>query len=184
MTLNDNEINEINQQFLLLLYQQANGDPAVQVSMYDIGEALGLDRSSSCRVAEELIALQLVDIRTLSGGIGISADGVEKIRAAFGDNSAAGDIIDQLGSERILDPSCSQAVVQVLDQLKAQAGNLGLAFEKLGELMADLETVDAQLGSPRPKTVIVKECLRSIKETVEGRAQGSSLAKINRLLGE
>jgi hypothetical protein len=39
--------------------------------MYDVGEGLGMDRDTSSRVAETLIGLQLVEIRTLSGGIGI-----------------------------------------------------------------------------------------------------------------
>ena len=184
MPFDDNGVDETGQQFLLNLYQQVNGDPAIQVSMYDIGEALGLDRPSASRVAEELIALQLVEIKTLSGGIGISADGVEGIQEAFGAQPADGDKIEQLGSDRVLDKNRCQTVSQVMEQLKAQAGSLGLEFEKLGELMADLKTVDAQLGSPRPKTTIVKECLRSIKDTVEGRADGGSLIKISGLLGE
>ena len=61
---------------------------------------------------------------------------------------------------------------------------MGLEFEKLAELMADLKSIDAQLDSPRPKTAIVKECLRSIKETLEGRVQEDGLAEISGLLGE
>ena len=69
MSLDD--IDDRGREFLLQIYQETNGDPAVQVSMYDIGEQLGLARESASRVAEDLIACQLVEIRTLSGGIGI-----------------------------------------------------------------------------------------------------------------
>ncbi len=50
--------------------------------------------------------------------------------------------------------------------------------------MADLKTIDVQLGSSRPKTAIIRECLRSIKETLEGLANGGSLVKVRGLLGE
>lgn len=184
MTINDNEINETGQQFLLHLYQQVNGDPAVHVSMYDIGEALGLDRPSASRVAEELIALQLVEIKTLSGGIGISTDGVEEIRDSFGDQSAAGDKIDQLGSDPVLDKNRCQAVSQVTDDLKGKAGKLGLDFDALSELMADVKTLEAQLGSSRPKTAIIIECLRSLRDVAQTADDSDNLLKIRALLGE
>jgi hypothetical protein len=63
-------------------------------------------------------------------------------------------------------------------------GNLGLDFEGLSELMADLKTIDAQLGSSRPKSAIIRECLGSLKETLEGLAESESLVKIRGLLGE
>ena len=178
------EIDDTGRQFLLQLYQQTNGDLTVQASMYDLGEELGLDRDASSRVAEQLIALQLVEIVTLAGSIAISADGLKEIQVSFGAQTAAGETVTQLGSQPVLDQTRSQAVVQVADQIKAQAGNMGLEFEKLAVLMADLKSIDAQLDSPHPKTAIVKECLRSIKETLEGRGRDDSLAKISGLLGE
>ena len=178
------EIDETGRQFLLQLYQQTNGDATVQASMYDLGEELGLDRDAASRVAEQLIALQLVEIVTLAGGIAISADGLNEVQASFGVRTDSGEKVAQLGSERVLDQTRIRAVTHVLDQLKAQVGNLGLDFEKLAELMADLKTIDAQMDSPCPKTAIIKECLRSIKESLDGQARSDSVAKISELLGE
>ena len=178
------EIDETGRQFLLQLYQHTNGDPTIQVSMYDLGEELGLDRNASSRVAEQLIALQLVEIVTLAGGIAISNDGLKEIQASFGDQTVAGETVAQLGDEPVLDQTRSQAVEQVTEQLKAQAGNMGLEFEKLAELMADLKTIDAQLGSPRPKTAIIKECLRSLTGLSGIPGSEDCLAKIRALLGE
>ena len=178
------EIDEIGRQFLLQLYRQTSGDSTVQASMYDLGEELGLDRDASSRVAEQLIALQLVEIVTLAGGIAISADGLKEVQTSFGAQTVSAETVAQLGSERALNQTRVRAVTHVMDQLKAQAGNLGLDFDKLAELMADLKTIDAQLDSPCPKTDIIRECLRSIKESLEGRAQSDSLATISELLGE
>ncbi len=74
--MNSDEIDISGQQFLIQLFEQTKGDSTVQVSMYDIGDQLGLDRDIASTVAQELIGSMLVEIRTLSGGIGISADGI------------------------------------------------------------------------------------------------------------
>ena len=41
------ELDEGGQQFLIQLFEQTGGDSSVQVSMYDIGEGVGLDRDHS-----------------------------------------------------------------------------------------------------------------------------------------
>jgi len=61
--------------FLDELYRQTQGDPSIMVSMYEIGEALGLDRNASLRTAEDLLGTGLAEIKTLNGGIGITAQG-------------------------------------------------------------------------------------------------------------
>ena len=71
-----NDIKENLPLFIVELYHRTQGDASVKVSMFDIGESLGLDRKLSLRTAEELIGTGLVEIKTLSGGIGITADGV------------------------------------------------------------------------------------------------------------
>jgi hypothetical protein len=83
-----------------------------------------------------------------------------------------------------MDPVSCRGVEKAAGELKSQAGNLGLNFDGLSELMADLKTIDAQMGSSRPKTAIIRECLRSIKEVLENLADNDSLLKIRDLLGE
>jgi hypothetical protein len=179
-----NEVDETARQFLFQVFQQTDGETSVQVSMYDIGAALGLDRDAALKVAETLIASQMVEIRTLSGGIGISADGVAEIQQLFGDRIAPDDQIIQLGDEPILDKIRCQAVEELIASFKASAGKLGLDFDSLNELMADVKTMDAQLGSARPKADIIRECLRSLKSVLEKSSEHESLAKIRELLGE
>jgi hypothetical protein len=75
--------------FIVELYHRTQGDASVKVSMFDIGESLGLDRKLSLRTAEELIGTGLVEIKTLSGAIGITADGVaeaQQLGASLKDN--------------------------------------------------------------------------------------------------
>lgn len=178
------ELDESSRQYLIQLFEQTNGDAAAQVSMYDVGEGLGMDRDTSGRVAETLIGLQLVEIRTLSGGIGISSEGATEVKGLMGGATPMGESAGKISDQPIMDAQSCQAVQRTADALKVQTGNLGLDFDGLSELMADLKTIDAQLGSSRPKTAIIRECLRSIKEILEILGNSDSLVKVRALLGE
>ena len=182
MTISD--LDESGQQYLIQLFEQTNGDTAAQVSMYDIGEDLGMDHETSAHVAETLIGLQLAEIRTLSGGIGISDEGAAEVKGLMGDLPQSGEISGRLSDQPIMDANGCKAVQHLADALKNQTGSLGLDFDGLSELMADLKSIDAQLGSSRPKTAIIRECLRSIKELLEAQPETESLFKVKGLLGE
>ena len=170
-------------EFLVRLFEQTNGDPSLQSSMYAIGDSLGWERDTASCTAQDLMGLGLVEIRTLSGGIGLSAEGAEAVRGLRGTSSQDSNIT-RLGDTRLMDENTCQAVAQVCDGVKAQAGNLGLDFDTLGELMADIKTIACQLDSSRPKTAIVRECLRSIANVLEGFTDNKSLIEIRSLIGD
>jgi hypothetical protein len=75
-------------------------------------------------------------------------------------------------------------IEHVIASLKVQTGNFGLDFDTLSELMADVKALEAQLGSPCPKSAIIRECLRSLKAVLEKIGERESLPKIRGLLGE
>jgi hypothetical protein len=177
------ELDESGQQFLIQLFEQTRGDTSAQASMYDVGNELGLDRDTSSRVAETLIGLQLVEIRTLSGGIGISAEGADEVKSLMGGAALTDELHRKLTDQPIMDQISSQAVEQAAGELKSKAGILGLDFEGLSELMADLKTIDAQLSSSRPKTAIIRECLHSLQQILGDLADTESLVKVRALLG-
>jgi hypothetical protein len=184
MTMTISELDEAGRQFLIQLFEQTGGDPCAQVSMYDVGEGLGLDRDSSSRTAETLIGLQMAEIRTLSGGIGISTEGASEVKRLTGGATPADDSPNTLTDQPVMDPVSCQGLEQITGELKNQTGTLGLDFDRLSELMADLKTIDAQLGSSRPKTAIIRECLRALKEILEDATEAEVLLKIKALLGE
>ena len=74
------------------------------------------------------------------------------------------------------------SVETVAAALKAGAGGLGLSFDALAEIVADLRTIDAQLFSPRPKTIILRECFNSIRKVLTRANRGEHVAQIDRLL--
>jgi hypothetical protein len=177
------EVDETGRQFLIQLFEQTRGDPSVQVSMYDIGGLMGLDRNAAARVAEGLMGSQLVEIRTLSGGIGISEAGSEMVRDLIGPAATDAGSLSKLGDELLLNTAGRQAVAQVVAEIKDQAGSLGLDFDTLTELTADLKAIDAQLGSPRPKTAIVRQCFISISGVLKAKPNSSLNGRVDGLLG-
>jgi hypothetical protein len=181
-TMTDSELDDLSQQFLTQLFEQTQGDVSIQVSMYDIGGLLGMDRETASRVAQELMGRQLAEIRTLSGGIGISTDGAARIQDLMGPLASSTSGSEQLGDAPVLTSDAQQAVVRVVSELKDQTGSFGLDFDTLGELMADLKTIEAQLDSSRPKTATIRECLRSVLAVVKATQNRQLADRIHRLI--
>lgn len=141
------------------LHRFTDGKAEAQASMYTLGETIGLDRDTSAAAAEDLMAQGLVEIRTLSGAIGMSDQGASLM--TDGNTAGSGDA-QRLGTTSPLDTSQCALVEQVLTRLKFDLGQSGLAFEALSEIIADIRTIEAQLASPKPKTQIVRECFASL----------------------
>ena len=70
--------------YLTELCTKTQGDIGAQVSMYNVGAAIGLEKTEAGMVAEALIVEGLAELRSLSGGIGITAQGVAMIQGAGG----------------------------------------------------------------------------------------------------
>ena len=178
------EIDAAGQQFLIQLYEQTQGDPTAQVSMYDIGDQLGLERDAASSVAQKLIGCMLAEIKSLSGVIGISADGSQMARKLTEPELPTGEEFAALDDSPLLDPTGKQAVEKMVFELKNQAGSLGQDFDTLSELMADLKTIDAQMESSRPKTAIIRECFLSILSVFKNTGDNDTADRIRTLVGK
>jgi len=166
--------------FLLELHRSTEGKTDGQVSMYTIGEALGLDRDASTAAAEDLMAQGLVEIRTLAGAIGLSDQGAELM--ADGQDNGGGDGL-RLGTTSPLTASQCEGVDTFLTQLKSELGRSGLAFEALSEMIADIRTIEIQMTSPNPKTTIIRECFTSMLQTATANRQTEWQRLVEGLLG-
>ncbi len=177
-----NGMNENEQRFLIQLYQRTQGSISAQISMYEIGAELGMDRVQSSRATEALMSLGFAEIRSLSGGISISGDGVrEAEKHVTGPGIEAA---HNLGNKAVIDENSREAVNTVLTNLKKMVPDMGLAFELMEELMADMKTVEAQMMSPRPKTPIVRECFVSVGNMLEKNKKGRELKIVKDLLAD
>lgn len=168
--------------FFEALVEQTLGDPSVTVSMYDLGESFGWERDQASRVAEELIGDGWVEVKTLSGGIALTEEGLAQVKKERGGFEPGG---IRLGTGPVLAETEKTAVDRIVAALKLEAGEKSWNFDVLSEVMADLRTLDAQLLSPQPKAAIIRECLRSLQSVLETSGfRGDSLETIHRMLGD
>lgn len=175
------ELDEKSRAFLNLLAQRSDEDSHHQASMYDIGSDMGLDRDESQQLAEMLMAESFVEIINLSGAIGITRSGLDAL-----DEPTGGDEPSRkaLCTGAIMDESSIKLVEMTTSDIKGRCGNIGLSFDNLTEMIADLKTIDAQLFSPQPKTVIIREALSAIRGILERAGERECSAKIGALLGD
>lgn len=179
-----NTVDENTQAFLIEMYNQSGGDLAAQVSMYDVGQAIGMDRDAASKTAEEVIGLGWVEVKTLNGGIALTDDGLNEA-GRLGCGTAGSDTDEgfKLGNDPVIDEKGAMAIEQAVAFLKTATGEKSWNFNALAELMADLKTIDAQMVSSRPKTAIIRECLLSIRDVLKKSDETTLLNRINQLLG-
>ena len=176
-----NNISKNESNFLIKLYELTQGNPTSQVSMYDVGETIGLERDAALKTAEVLFGFGLAEIKTLSGGIGITEDGLSEAMKSDAYREIAGAVGFRLGDATIIDDVGQESVEQVISGIKSKAGSLGLDYDTLEELLADLKTIDVQLTSSRPKTKIIRECFQSIIDVLQKIDADELVNKIKRL---
>jgi hypothetical protein len=179
--MNQSSLDESGKQFLLQLFKVSNGDVSAKVSMYDIGEALEMDRGQANFITTELVGFDYVEIRTLSGGIGITKQGIDAA-GKLGAEGGKKDAIPRLGNESILDEVIKDACDIMVAIIKSKAPELGLDFDAMAEIMADLKTIDAQLSSPKPKTIIIRESFRSVQSVLKIAGDKEIAARIQELI--
>ena len=175
---NENDIN-----FLMALFDTTQEDGTVQVSMHDVGVAIGLDKEDVTQVGESVIGVGWAEVKTLSGGIGISPDGIEKA-VSLGARlpSADGDKV-RLGKEPVLTDDARSVVESILTALKLDVIHETFDFDTTAEMIADVRTLEMQLMSPKPKTDIVRAGFESMSAILKNAKNDSMLSQINQLLG-
>jgi len=152
--------------FLAKLNTMTIGDPEAQMSMHEVGQALGLDKNEAGQMAETLFMAGYAELKTLSGGIGITAQGLEELGVSPVVSEAASP--DQtLGDKPVLEGPCLETVTRVLDDIKAALPDKGLSYDQLNETMTDIKTIEVQLLSCRPKTSVIREVFRSLGQALD-----------------
>jgi len=169
-------------QFLAELIRCTQGDPQAKISMYEVGAALGLEKTDGGKLAEEVIAEGWAEIKTLSGDIGITPDGI----AASGGNAAdnEGPQALSMGKGPMIQDDGRDAVGHILEQIKERLKGLSMPYDTLEELVIDLKTARVQLLSPKPKTAIIKEILRSLGDTMNNAGASDTAEQIKKLINK
>lgn len=167
--------------FLIALYQMTGGDTTIQKSMFDIGETIGLDKEEAGKLAEEVIGRGWAEVKTLSGGIGITAEGIEaaKLHGISGKGAAGA----QLGTGPTINEEDRQVVTQLLDVTKSAVAAAKSSYDQTEEIVMDIKTIEVQLLSPRPKTAVVKAVLDGMASTLSTMGSKDIADRIEQLIG-
>jgi hypothetical protein len=177
----DND-NPEEKRYLTELCSMTQGNVGAQVSMFDVGAAIGLERADAGMMAEELIVQGFAELKTLSGGIGITSQGVEMIRGKMVASPVpAGDAL-QLGSGTVLGEKGRQAVEKVLGNIRTAVIQQNATFGQLEEIVIDIKTIETQMLSPNPKIAVIREVLRSLHKSLTGLGAGAVAEEVNVLV--
>jgi hypothetical protein len=168
--------------FLMSLFDTTQGDGAIKVSMHDVGMAIGLDKKDAARVAEAVICVGWAELKTLSGGIGISQEGVDKAVSLGARLPLDVEGVICLGEESVINDGVREVVESVLAALKLEIVQETFDFNTTAEIIADVRTLEMQLFSPKPKTAIVRAGFESMKAILANAKNIDTLSKIKQLL--
>ena len=187
-------------QFLYRLWELTGGDESKLFRMFEIGEELGFDEDLTIIIEQYLSKEKLINHVTECGTwnmeIGISHGGVRTVEEALNkpdrptQYSPAIINITSIGAMtdsqlQIDSPGATQVatfnengyeeLMEVIQSLKESIDQLGIDPQQKSELQVDIQTIEAQMLSPKPKAAIITEYLGSIKRILEG-VTGSALA--------
>ena len=183
--------------FLKALYDAAEGSTRAMVPMDDIGAQLGFDRRECDRIVDYLRGEDLLAVVAFGPTLEITHWGVQEVEEALGAPNQptvhfppivvtqnyvqvatmSHSQIQQgtVGSAQVQQSLDVEALRQLVFDLREIAPALDLTAEERAEYDSDLETVTAQLASPRPKVLILRESLHSARAILEG-AAGAGVA--------
>lgn len=206
------EMKEKRFQFLHRLYELTGGDESKLFSMFEIGEERGFDRDLTVKIEQYLYGEELINHRLECGTrdreIAISHWGVRAVEEALGNPdrpthyfpaviniTSIGTMtdsqlqIDSSGATQVatFKDNRYEELKEVIQSLKESIDQLGIDQQQKSELQVDIQTIEAQMSSPKPKTAIITDCIDSIKRILEGAASSalasSLLSKIVALSG-
>ena len=152
------------QAFLQELYNRAEGDFEIQISMYDIGAGLGLGKDEAFAVAQYLFIEELAEMKTLSGGMGITQKGLESLGANITPENEGQSF--KLGSGPVLDDQGKKAVHELLHKIRSGLDSKVFSFDLMEEIVIDMKTIEVQMLSPNPKIVIIRETFKCINQNL------------------
>ena len=151
--------------FLYELYTMTRGDTSTQVSMYDIGKTLGLEKTAAGSMAESLFIQGFAELKTLSGGISITVEGLGALDIDLpGSPDSPG--LD-LGKGPVIAASGHEIVNTLLADVKKEMAQGKKAYPQIEEMVMDIKTMEVQMLSPKPKTGIIKKIFESLHDNLK-----------------
>jgi hypothetical protein len=187
--------------FLNRLYERTGGDYFALEDMWAVGADVDLTREETQRVMDYLNGEGLATHRAIGGAVAITHAGLREVERALSApeapthyfpavvnvlqvQSMVGSQIQQgtHGSTQTQSQSITQndvaAIQALLAAMQSNLTALGFNAESRTEAEAEIQTLKAQVQSNRPKPVIIRESLKTLRNLVEGVASNAVAAGI------
>jgi hypothetical protein len=206
--MDSSRLNEIRAQrfaFLRAVYDETDGTTERMVQMSDIGAKVGFDDDLTGRIVTYLIDEGLLEWAAMGGLIELTHWGLKEVEEVLSTPEQPTEHFPSLivaenvlnvgtmthsqiqqgttGSTQTLEIIDVPALRDLVADVRAVSASLELEVESTAELEAELATIDAQLGSPRPKSHVLRESLASARAILEGAAGGGLVAGAPQLAG-
>ena len=150
--------------FLTELYTQTGGDLDAQASMQDIATALGIDDGQAGSITESLYIQGLAEMKSLSGGMGITVQGLKAIDIRPPAGSPG---FYSLPDKKVLEKEDIDHIVNALNDIKKGATRLSDDHDDLEQYVLDMKCIEFHLASPKPKTEIIRQLMKSMNEVFD-----------------
>jgi len=193
-------------QYLYRLYEQAGGNPSIVCRQYATGKEIGFDTELTDFVVSDLRDKGLVIFAKQDQAgtpdfdlkISITEKGIEEIKSAIQKPHSPTQYFPaqsiKFVNQEIKTPSNSAPELEsaiiagsalaaniqthVVNKIAANIEHFALEPDEKKELLAEIQTIQAQLSSPTPKAKIVAYALASAKSTLENEKTVSAQAFI------
>lgn len=189
--VNENKIKRF--KFLKLLYEKTNGSESYFINMWDIGKELGFNQSDVSLICEYLEGENLIQFVALGGGISITHWGIIQVEQAISEpenpTTYFPPVINIINVQSMNNSQIQQgnqnstqtlnnnynsnelaSLQRCMNELKQKLSELNLKQEEVQEASAEINTVLAQLSSNKPKSLIINESLKTLRNLLEGTA--------------
>ncbi|MGA2879131.1 MAG: hypothetical protein ABSG13_09295 [Bryobacteraceae bacterium] len=187
--------------FLKALYDRVGDDITTGHHFTWIADDINLNHPAAARFAQLLASDHLVSL-TNEGNLRITHTGIKEIEAALTKPESPTEhfpayVVNiqnmtnstiQQGSHHssatiVAQPGEIESLKQLLASIKEEQDKLQLSADIRAEMDSEIQTVESQLSSPRPKSVIVKESLRTLRTILENAGAALLAAAIQKHLG-
>jgi len=157
-------LDDIAMSFLTAVQEAAQGSPDGQVSMWRVGERLGLERSLVQDLAMDLAGLGLLEVKSLSGKVTLTEAGQGLRQAAPSPPASTGVDLDEL-----------------LALIETNLDALGLGAAARQDLAIDLATLRGQMNRSECLAPVMTAALEAVRHALRAAPRPPDPAWIARL---
>lgn len=148
--------------FLQELYRTSGGELEAQISMYQLGDSLGLSKSEVSALSEDLIIDGYVELRSLSGAVSITEEGLAALGIASENDLTT--TLPQLSGENILTDDDRRLLAEIIVRIQQCTFSANTTLAQLEDLLIDLKTLELQLQAAQPSSTITVAVVTSITD--------------------